>query len=200
MASVDTRYFDHLYETSDDPWALASRWYERRKRALTLACLPAQRLGSVFEPGCAAGELTVDLAARASRVLAMDLNARAVAKARNRTAEYPHVDVRTGLLPDDWPDEKFDLIVLSEIGYYFSPACWAEVAARCVASLKPRGAVLACHWLHDFDARCQSTQAVHGAIGRRPGLFPQVDHAEKDFILQLWSLADISVAEQEQSP
>ena len=35
--------FDAMFAKSDDPWKFRSRWYERRKRALTLACLPFGR-------------------------------------------------------------------------------------------------------------------------------------------------------------
>ena len=43
-----------LFEASDDPWSFKSRWYEARKRALTLAALPKLRYGRAYEPGCAA--------------------------------------------------------------------------------------------------------------------------------------------------
>lgn len=39
--SVEDSYFNELFLNSDDPWAFKQRWYERRKRALTLAALPA---------------------------------------------------------------------------------------------------------------------------------------------------------------
>jgi SAM-dependent methyltransferase len=197
MDAVDTAYFDTLYANSTDPWSLEARWYEVRKRALLLACLPMRRMGSIFEPGCAGGELTADLAGRADRVLAMDLNARAVQQASARTAGLANVEVRQGSLPDDWPDERFDLIVLSEIGYYFPRDSWLRVVDACIASLKPNGCLLACHWLAEFDARVQSTHAVHAAMSGRAGLYPQIDHVEKDFILQLWSRSDQSVGERE---
>ena len=37
--SVATPYFDQLFAGNDDPWAFRQRWYEQRKRALTLAVL-----------------------------------------------------------------------------------------------------------------------------------------------------------------
>ena len=49
--SVDDRYFDGLFAGNDDPWAFRQRWYEQRKRAITLAALPRPRYRSVFEPG-----------------------------------------------------------------------------------------------------------------------------------------------------
>ena len=40
---MNTRaYFDQIYQ-QPDPFQYRSRWYEARKRALTLACLPRPR-------------------------------------------------------------------------------------------------------------------------------------------------------------
>ncbi len=39
--SLDAQYFADLYAGNDDPWAFRTRWYERRKRELTLASLQA---------------------------------------------------------------------------------------------------------------------------------------------------------------
>ena len=65
-------YFDAMFAKSNDPWKFRSRWYERRKRALTLACLPSARYAHGFEPGCANGELSACLATRCDRLLVSD--------------------------------------------------------------------------------------------------------------------------------
>ena len=44
MASLTVDYFDRVYASSDDPWGFASRWYERRKRQLTMASLPREEM------------------------------------------------------------------------------------------------------------------------------------------------------------
>ena len=66
-------YFDDLYRHHPDPWGFRTRWYETRKRQMTMAALPDQHYASVFEPGCSIGLLTRLLAARSDRVLAMDI-------------------------------------------------------------------------------------------------------------------------------
>ena len=38
-----------MFAKSDDSWKFRSRWYERRKRALTLACLPFGRYVHGFQ-------------------------------------------------------------------------------------------------------------------------------------------------------
>ena len=62
MTSVEAGYFDDMYARSDDPWGFTSRWYERRKYAISLAMLPQERYDSAFEPGCSIGVLTGRLA------------------------------------------------------------------------------------------------------------------------------------------
>ncbi|MFC4274101.1 class I SAM-dependent methyltransferase [Achromobacter aloeverae] len=202
MAAVETAYFQGLYAGCDDPWGLSTRWYEARKRALLLASLPNERWGRVFEPGCANGVLTLDLAGRADHVLASDLSQRALDAARLRldAAGMRNVVLRRAVLPEEWPvapEERFDLIVLSELGYYFDARSWACLATRVMDCLAPGGTIVACHWLHDFAERRLDTHAVHGAIARLAGLFPLVDHAEQDFLLQVWSRDSRSLARRE---
>jgi hypothetical protein len=38
--SVPMAHFERMYADSEEPWEYRRRWYERRKRALTLAMLP----------------------------------------------------------------------------------------------------------------------------------------------------------------
>lgn len=39
-ALAASAHFSALYRGGDDPWQVRQRWYEQRKRALMLACLP----------------------------------------------------------------------------------------------------------------------------------------------------------------
>ena len=56
--TLSPSYFDDMYAANRDPWSLASRWYEQRKYAVTLACLTRPRYRRAFEPGCSIGVLT----------------------------------------------------------------------------------------------------------------------------------------------
>lgn len=185
--SLPADYFDELFAESDDPWAFRTRWYEQRKRDLTLAALPRQRYARVFEPGCANGELSLRLAQRCDALLCMDMSPRAVELARGRLSQYPRAEVIEGRLPQDWPEEKFDLIVISEWAYYLEPALFIEVIQRIASSLTPEGAVLACHWLHPIEDCPMLGREAHALLDAHLSMQRTVKHEETDFLLEMWS-------------
>jgi hypothetical protein len=48
--------------------------------------------------------------------------------------------------PGEWPEESFDLIMLSEIRYYFDDADLEQVLVLGIKTLNPGGHLLAVHW------------------------------------------------------
>lgn len=192
--SVEDRYFDGLFKGSDDPWAFRQRWYEQRKRAITLAALPRPRYRAVFEPGCANGELSAELAERCDRLLCCDTAAAAVALARTRLSPFDHAEVRHSRLPGDWPEEKFDLIVISEIGYYLDANDLKQLIIQAEQSLTADGQLLACHWRPPIDGCPLNARQVHDLLHEHLHLPRLVLHQEADFLLELWSREPRSVA------
>ena len=47
-ARLPDGYFDQMYAAAADPWDLATRWYEQRKYAITMALLPDRRYRHAF--------------------------------------------------------------------------------------------------------------------------------------------------------
>lgn len=184
--SLPAGYFDDLYAHSDDPWSFGTRWYERRKYAQTLASLRHPRYRSAFEPGCSVGILTEALAGRCDQLLAADVSRRAVATTRDRVGGLTHVRVEEWTLPD-WPAGPFDLVVLSEVGYYLDEGDLAGLLTRAVASLEPGGDLVAVHWRHPVADYPQTGDAVHAAIADRPGLARVCRHEEEDFLLEVFA-------------
>ncbi|HET6209419.1 MAG TPA: PIG-L family deacetylase [Jatrophihabitans sp.] len=187
-------YFAALYSAAEDPWGLAERYYERRKRDIVLASLPGERFGRVFEPGCANGELSVRLAERSDELVCLDVVPAAVERARARLAAQPHVRVGVGRIPVDWPAGSFDLIVLSEVGYYCPDL--AGLADRISASLAADGSVLLVHWRWPATDHPHTAETVHATIQQRCRLAGVVEHVEADFLLQVLSRSGRSVAQQ----
>ena len=183
--SLTADYFAELYRAADDPWRLGDSWYEQRKRALTMAALPRERFRSAFEPGCAVGLLTELLARRCDRLLAADIAAEPLERVAQRLAGHPHVDVRRLTLPDQWPDGEFDLVVLSEVGYYLDHVDLSRVIDRTLGALAPDGVVVACHWRHSAAGYPLTGDEVHAALAAEPGLVTLAAHEEEDFRLDV---------------
>ncbi len=171
---------DALHEAHDDPWGVDRRWYERRKRALLLAMLPRERFRRGVEVGCSTGALALDLAPRCDSLVALDASPSAVAAAGSRLAGLEHVDVRLASVPDDWPDGAADLVVVSEVGYFLSPAALESLATRIRGSLDPDGVVVLCHWRHPVVGWPLDGPTVHTLL-RGADLPPVVaEYADRD--------------------
>jgi hypothetical protein len=185
-------YFDRLYREKDDPWSFRDRWYESRKRRLTMAALTDERYQSIFEPGCSIGMLTSDLAARSDYVLAMDISAAAIGQAGLRVPA--HVELRQGAVPVAWPAGRFSLVVLSEIGYYLDVHDCRQLADQALASGQE---LVAVHWRHPVADYPLSGDQVHSLLNEaaeRRGLARLVSHVETDLRIDLWSSDARSVA------
>ena len=153
---------DRLHEQQADPWGTESRWYEQRKRDLVLAMLPAAQFQVALEVGCSTGALAEALAGRADRVVAVDRSVAALTSARRRFGDEPRVSVLQLDVPHDWPqDLAFDLVVVSEVGYFLSPAELDALIDRIVATLAPGGVVVLCHWRHQVEGWVLGADDVH---------------------------------------
>ncbi len=192
--TLGVSYFDNLYKRASDPWEFRTRRYEARKRELTLAILPETRYKTAFEPGCSIGVLSHALAARCDHLLAMDISASALQIA---AFDLPsNVELRQGSVPADWPIGSFDLVVLSEVGYYLDGDDCAILAARAADSARD---LIAVHWRHPVEDYPLSGDQVHGLLReatKGASMRHLVDHREDDFRLDVWSHDSRSVAER----
>lgn len=141
----DPAYFARRYAEDPHPWGFEDRWYERRKRMLVVALLPRRRYRRGLEPGCGTGALTANLAGRCDQLIAYDIVDAPLVQARQRLADVPNVWILRGQLPELWPGGSGDLVVLSEVAHYLSPAA-AEVAADALRRwLDVGGTLIALH-------------------------------------------------------
>lgn len=194
---VGVRYFEGLFASSEDPWAFKTRWYEARKRALTLASLPASRYGRAYEPGCANGELSAALAERCDELLISDGAVNALELAARRVAPLQNVTVVKSWLPDEWPAGSFDLIVLSELGYYLDTPSLAVVAHKTANSLRPGGTILACHWRPRIEGCALAGDAVHDLLDLELGLPHLSRTVDADLRIDVWCSDARSVGRRE---
>jgi SAM-dependent methyltransferase len=184
--TLPSEYFDDVYAGSTDPWGFTERFYEQRKYAVTVAVLPQPHYRSGLEIGCSIGVLTTQLAERCDALTAVDVAAAAVAQARERTAAQPAVTVEQRSLPGDGPSGPYDLIVLSEVGYYFSESDLDVLVEQLRDALEPGGTLLAVHWRHPVADYPQSGDAVHARLDAERGWTATVRHVEDDFLLTVY--------------
>ena len=179
------RIFDEVHNREDDPWNYTTSWYERRKRALTLAALPQETYASALEIGCSIGTLTEALAPRCQDFLGVDASSAAVSQATTRLEAFPSAHAKHLTLPREWPSGTFDLIVLSEVGYYFSPEELAGLLAHINESTRPGGTLLLCHWRHPISGWELDATSVHAMARQQLGWPTHGLYEEKDFVVEI---------------
>jgi hypothetical protein len=191
-------YFDRMYAYSVDPWQLGQRWYEQRKYAITMALLPHPRYRHAFEPGCSVGVLTEQLASRCDRVTAADVVPAALQAASRRLTEAGHGDAVTLLcrsIDDGWPATDFDLIVLSEVGYYLEPAALRATLDRELPRLTNPATVIAAHWRHAVAGYQMSGDKTNEVIAATPGLHRIGGYRDDDVTVDVFDThSPVSVA------
>ncbi|MFC9659440.1 class I SAM-dependent DNA methyltransferase [Nocardia sp. NPDC127606] len=179
-------YFDRMYANDDDPWRFTTRWYEQRKRALTMAMLPRAHYRRGFEPGCSIGVLTEELAGRCDHLVSTDIAERALDAARSRLLHAP-VEFRLWGLGQPWETEDFDLIVFSEVCYYLDAARLRDVFEQAVAHLEPGGTLLCAHWRHVVTDYPLTGDDVHAIAHRTVGLSASAHYDDADLLIDVFA-------------
>lgn len=193
-------FFDGMYDDSPDPWGFQSLWYEKRKLALTAAMLQQPTYAAAFEPGCSMGLVTELLADRCERVIATDVSAAVLDAARTRLAGRDNVEVRRWALGDPWPEEQFDLIVLSEVAYYLELPLLREVMTGAQQALEPGGTLLAVHWRYRVREYPTTGDQVHEVLESLPELSRTARYRDEDVVLETFQKVPpepVSVAARE---
>jgi predicted TPR repeat methyltransferase len=144
--TLPAAYFDAIYAAHADPWNFAASDYEAAKYAATLAALPQPHYHQAFEIGCSIGVLTQRLAARCDQLLAVDVAQQALQRAQQRCSALPQVRFERMQLPHELPQQSFDLIVLSEVGYYLSAGDLSVLKSALYARLNHGADLILVHW------------------------------------------------------
>jgi 2-polyprenyl-3-methyl-5-hydroxy-6-metoxy-1,4-benzoquinol methylase len=168
--TLSRQYFEDLYAASADPWQFETSKYEQQKYQATLDAVGSGH-GDALEIGCAIGIFTRLLSIRYRSVLAIDIAETALAIARRRCADRPNVEFRQLQLPDHLPDGRFDLIILSEVGYYWTMKDLSVFTKWLQGALRPSGLCALVHWTGETDYPLTADQ-VHDYVGQavRPDL------------------------------
>ena len=178
--SLPPDYFDSLYSADSDPWKFETSTYEAQKYEATLAALPRTRYRSALEIGGSIGVLTEMLAERCDSLLSVDVSEKAQKKAIERCRSLSNVRFQLMQVPQTYPDEQFDLTVLSEVGYYW---CWEDLKQAqqlMLEHLEPGGHLLLVHWTPyaDYYDNPLSGDEVHESFLALPS--SQIKHLGGD--------------------
>ena len=100
----------------------------------------------MLEIGCGNGLMTLPIAERGARILALELGSKLAAVARRRLARFDGVEIEVGDF-DRWtlPVTPFDLVIVATAFHWLRPETRLE---KCAAALAPGGhlAIVETHW------------------------------------------------------
>ncbi|WP_147064455.1 PIG-L family deacetylase [Terrabacter aerolatus] len=204
---------DRLHDAVDDPWQVRTSWYEQRKRLVTLSALPHPRYGRALEVGGSVGALAADLARRCDELVVVDESAAATASARaalsggagaapaahdpDLVRDRGRVRVLRASVPEQWPSGRFDLVVVSEVGYFLGPERLRRLVARVGTALADDGVVVLCHWRHPVRGWPLDGARVHEIWQEESALPVVATHLEADFRLDVFSRTSAHLAAPE---
>jgi SAM-dependent methyltransferase len=134
--------------------------------------------------------LTARLAPRCDSLLACDAVADAVAAAAARAQAFPGARVEQRVIPAEWPPGEFDLIVFSELLYYFDDGDLDKVLRLGIDALRPDGHLLAVHWRHPAPHHPRTGDATHEILAGRTELTRLARYRDTDFTAEVYARAD----------
>jgi len=164
------RDWDQFYETSVDPYRYRTDARQRRRYERTLKALEGRRFARALEVGCSEGVLTEMLAPRCEELLAIDVSEVAVRRARQRVAGLTGVAVERRTLPEELPAGPFDLILCSDVLYYWDRERLLAALRAFERALAPGGWLLAIHERHDTTTHFMSGERLHRLLARKTSL------------------------------
>jgi predicted TPR repeat methyltransferase len=182
--SLKPDYFDAIYQRDPDPWQFATSEYEAGKYRATLAALPRKHYRNGFEVGCSIGVLTRMLAERCDDLLAVDVSDGALAQAKEHCRDKANIGFARMQVPDELPEAVFDLIVLSEVAYYWAMPDLDRMIAWTSEHCADGGTVILVHWILDTDYPLTGDQ-VHDRFLAAPGLACVTDRREARYRLSV---------------
>jgi SAM-dependent methyltransferase len=159
--------------------------------------LPEEEYVSGLEIGCSTGVLGAELAQRCQKLLCVDASGEAIATAKYRLREFPWVRTEQMTVPRQWPEGPFDLIGLSEMGYYLAREELQAVLRKVELSLAAGGTLVLCHWRHPIIGWPLDGESVHAQARTQLPWPPRALYRERDFVLETFTADRLSTGKQE---
>ena len=148
---IDKQYFDDMYAASQDPWNFTGSMYEQEKYQHTITALGGEDFINGLEIGCSIGVLTKMLSEYCTSLLGVDISEKPILIARERLKDNLGVKFEVFDIPRQYPDNQFDLIVVSEVAYYLSEKDLISTKSLILNSLADNGTLCLVHWRPQID-------------------------------------------------
>lgn len=158
---TNKHYFDNLYAKADDPWDFERSQYELAKYRHTLQAIPERTYQHALEIGCSIGVFTQMLAPLCVALTAIDISEKPLELARHRLREAKNVYFQLAAIPGSFPLGPYDLIVMSEVGYYLSATELQESKKLLLENLRIGGLFCAVHWRPAIEDCLLTGDEVH---------------------------------------
>lgn len=149
-----------LYDSDVDPWRHLSSIYECSKYERTLEIIGKRKFSSCLEVGCGIGGFSTHLSELCSRLICMECIPSAAARARVRLEQISHVSVHEGTAPDDIPDCRPDLVVLSEVLYFLTVAEINRLGTWINQQSTADAVVIAATWTGPTEQELTGTESI----------------------------------------
>jgi hypothetical protein len=189
-ATTSEAFFERKYRADADPWNFATSPYEQQRYEIILHAIDHRRYRRALEPGCSVGVLTSRLSSICDKVEAFDIAPSAVAATRERCRGLNNVHLSCKQLAADQGGGQFDLIVLSEICYYFDFLELRAIAIDLGSRLLQGGLIIAAHWLGTSSDHILTGDAVHDVLRsnfEQEGLALDLAEGYPGFRLDRWT-------------
>ena len=138
-------------KTERDAWGYEQRKFEGRRFDLIMklaSLAPARR---ALEVGCAEGHLAQCLSPLLDELVACDIVEEAVRRAEVNCRGFENIRFLRGDIRRQWPAGLFDLLVYSDVLYYFTRREVRQVIRESARHLGPNGHLLfANEWRTDY--------------------------------------------------
>jgi LmbE family N-acetylglucosaminyl deacetylase/protein-L-isoaspartate O-methyltransferase len=183
--SVDKSYFRELFLKDPDPWNFETSSYEKAKYENILKVLPSRKYRNALEIGCANGVFTSLFAPQCEQYLGLELDGKALEKAKERCAELSNCkllqwDVKNGL-----PLGKYDIILFCEVGYYFEKKKLQQIFRSIYNALQPEGYLVMTHWTPFVRSYALTGLQVHETFEKEYSTEFQLYHSQRKDLYEL---------------
>lgn len=185
MSRVGVERFEEIYAASQDPWNYLESTYELDKYLRTLHAVQP-RVGVGLELGCSIGVFTQMLAPRCQRLIGIDFSTTAVAEARRRTESLTNVRILCRDLPRGLPAGSFDLVLCSELLYYWSEEAVLDCLAQIEARLNRGGRMVVVGWRGEDPETPLDAASVRALLEAESSLKRVIAEDHPGFLLDAW--------------